>query len=239
MLFGDGIGFSGLFATHPPLLQRIQALEPQFRADQLDDLQRRWLASPPSGMDEDARLGLDSARVGKLPIDGAHFDVTPPMVVAQVAQPASDDYRRADAIVSAIPDELRALAARRESVMSLVLRCCSTTHPRLLHASMPRSRHAWARQWPWMPRRCMVARWSPASDAAPAPGGARVPRAALAAAPRTRCLHGHRARRGACGRPRSRCSSTAWADCCRRSCANRWTRPAMHARADASFRRAQ
>ena len=33
MLFGDGVGFSGLFATHPPLLERIQALEPQFRAD--------------------------------------------------------------------------------------------------------------------------------------------------------------------------------------------------------------
>src|SRR3546814_5956573 len=28
MLFGDGIGFSGLFATHPPILKRIQALEP-------------------------------------------------------------------------------------------------------------------------------------------------------------------------------------------------------------------
>ena len=121
MLFGDGIGFSGLFATHPPLLQRIQALEPQFRADQLDALQRRWLASPPSGIEEDARLGLDSGRAGTLPTDGAHFDVTPPMVVAQVAQPAPDDYRRADAIVSAIPDALRALAAQRESVMSLVL----------------------------------------------------------------------------------------------------------------------
>ncbi|HMB43142.1 MAG TPA: peptidase M48 Ste24p, partial [Luteimonas sp.] len=113
--------FSGLFATHPPILKRIQALEPQFRADQLDELQRRWLVSPPSGVDEDARLGLDDARVGKLPVDGAQFAVTPPMVVAQVAQPASNDYRRADAIVCAIPQGLRALAAQRETVMSLVL----------------------------------------------------------------------------------------------------------------------
>ena len=30
MLFGDGTGLRGLFATHPPLLQRIQALEPSF-----------------------------------------------------------------------------------------------------------------------------------------------------------------------------------------------------------------
>ena len=41
MLFGDGVGFSGLFATHPPLLERIQALEPSFkRCEQLARLQR-------------------------------------------------------------------------------------------------------------------------------------------------------------------------------------------------------
>jgi Zn-dependent protease with chaperone function len=121
MLFGDGVGFSGLFATHPPLLKRIQALEPQFRADQLDELQRRWLAAPPSGIEEDVQLGLDVASATRLPGAGTQLNVTPPMVVAQVAQPAVDDYRRADAIVSRIPDGLRALAAQRETVMPLLL----------------------------------------------------------------------------------------------------------------------
>ena len=121
MLFGDGIGFSGLFATHPPLLQRIQALEPQFRAEQLDALQRRWLVTPPDGLEEDVRLGLDAGSSARLPSTGAQLSVTPPMVVAQVAQPAADDYRRADAIVSTIPDALRALAASRETVMPLLL----------------------------------------------------------------------------------------------------------------------
>jgi Zn-dependent protease with chaperone function len=121
MLFGDGIGFSGLFATHPPLLKRIQALEPQFRADQLDELQRRWLASPPDGLEEDVRLGLVEGSGAALPAAASRFAVTPPMVVAQVATPAADDYRRADAIVARIPDELRALAARRDAVMPLLL----------------------------------------------------------------------------------------------------------------------
>ena len=121
MLFGDGIGFSGLFATHPPLLKRIQALEPQFRPEQLDELQRRWLATPPDGMEEDVRLGLDSSGNARLPGAEARLNVTPPMVVAQVAQPASDDYRRADAIVATIPGRLRALAAQRESVVPLLL----------------------------------------------------------------------------------------------------------------------
>jgi hypothetical protein len=43
------------------------------------------------------------------------------MVAAQVAQPEADDYRRADAIVTAIPDDLRELARRRDSVMPLLL----------------------------------------------------------------------------------------------------------------------
>jgi Zn-dependent protease with chaperone function len=121
MLFGDGVGFSGLFATHPPLLKRIQALEPQFRADQLEELQRRWLASPPDGLEEDARLGLVEGSGAALPAAASQFAVTPPMVVAQVATPAADDYRRADAIVARIPGELRALAARRDAVMPLLL----------------------------------------------------------------------------------------------------------------------
>jgi Zn-dependent protease with chaperone function len=121
MLFGDGVGFSGLFATHPPLLKRIQALEPQFRADQLDELQRRWLASPPNGLEEDARLGLADVGDIALPAAGSQFAVTPPMVVAQVATPAADDYRRADAIVARIPSDLRAFAARRDAVMPLLL----------------------------------------------------------------------------------------------------------------------
>ena len=121
MLFGDGVGFSGLFATHPPLLQRIQALEPQFRAEQLDDLARRWIAAPPNGIQEDARLGLDAGSGTRLPSTHAQLNVTPPMVVAQVAQPAAADYRRADAIVAQIPDQLRALAAQRDAVMPLLL----------------------------------------------------------------------------------------------------------------------
>jgi len=48
------------------------------------------------------------------------MSITPPMVVAQVAQPAIDDYRRADAIVSQIPERLRTLAAQRETVVPLL-----------------------------------------------------------------------------------------------------------------------
>ena len=126
MLFGDGVGFSeqafsGLFATHPPLLKRIQALEPGFRAEQLERLQAQWLASPPNGLDEDVRMGLDGGGGSRLPGASQRLDVTPSMVAAQVAMPAADDFKRADAIVGSIPEALRDLAAQRDAVMPLLL----------------------------------------------------------------------------------------------------------------------
>jgi hypothetical protein len=103
------------------LLQRIQALDPQFRAEQLGELQRRWLAAPPVGLEEDVRLGLTGGAGSNLPAAATQLLVTPPMVAAQVAQPAPDDYRRADTIAATLPAGLRVLAADRDTVMPLVL----------------------------------------------------------------------------------------------------------------------
>jgi tellurite resistance protein len=78
--------------------------------------------SPPVGAGEDASLGLvDGAATVALPGAGAELAVSPAMVVAQVAAPSPDDYARADAIAARIPDALRALAARRDAVMPLLL----------------------------------------------------------------------------------------------------------------------
>ena len=122
MLFGDGVGFSGLFATHPPLLKRIQALEPQFRAEQMERLQAQWMATPPDGLQEDLRMGLAQSGAGtRLPGAAQELNVSPAMVAAQVALPAENDFLRADAIASEIPDALRDLAAQRDAVMPLLL----------------------------------------------------------------------------------------------------------------------
>ena len=121
MLFGDGIGFSGLFATHPPLVERIRALEPGFSGEQLAKLQARWQAAPPDGLQEDIAMGLDGYAGSRLPAASQRVQVRPPDVSAQVATPAADDYRRADSIVGAIPEALRDLAAGRDTVMPLLL----------------------------------------------------------------------------------------------------------------------
>ena len=121
MLFGDGVGFSGLFATHPPLLERIHALEPSFRGEDLARLQAEWIATPPDGMQEDLALGLVGGSGARLPGAKQELSMTPPMVASQVATPTADDYTRADTIAATIPEALRDLAAERDTVMPLLL----------------------------------------------------------------------------------------------------------------------
>jgi Zn-dependent protease with chaperone function len=120
MLFGDGVGYSSLFATHPPLLARIQALEPSFKASAVPDLVARWQMHPPSGLDEDQSLGLAAATPPPLPEEHAEVQVSPPAVVAQVGAPRSDDYVRAGALVEAMPEVLRRAAHEREEAVPLL-----------------------------------------------------------------------------------------------------------------------
>jgi Zn-dependent protease with chaperone function len=122
MLFGDGVGLRSWFATHPPLVERIRALEPGFSDEQLIRLRLQWHSNPPSGLEEDAQLGFtDGAMPPPLPAATALQAVTPAAVAAQVAQPGVDDYHRADAIAAYIPADLRALATQRESVVPFLL----------------------------------------------------------------------------------------------------------------------
>ena len=120
MLFGEGLAMSAMFATHPPLIDRIRLLEPSFNALQLQQLSARWLASPPDGLQEDLAKGLAAAAPPPLPPETQRISVTPPMVSAQVGQPGEDDYRRAASIVGSMPEPLRRLAAGRDSVMPLL-----------------------------------------------------------------------------------------------------------------------
>ena len=126
MLFGPGAALSGLFATHPPLVERIRRLEPAFDARQLQQLEARWRTAPPDGLAEDLALGLAGRDVvaggpPPLPSAGAQLAVTPPMVAGQVAAPGDDDYRRAHDLVESLGPDLRALARQREAVMPLLL----------------------------------------------------------------------------------------------------------------------
>ena len=119
MFFGDGIGYSALFATHPPLVRRIQALEPGFDSDALDRLAAQWAQSPPDGAEEDRALGFDGGS-GYLPPAHAELPIRATAVIAQVGAPQENDYQRASAIGERIPDALQAASRSLDQAIPLV-----------------------------------------------------------------------------------------------------------------------
>ncbi|MBN8887337.1 MAG: M48 family metallopeptidase [Rudaea sp.] len=135
MFFGDGIGYSALFATHPPLHKRILAIDPRFDPRELEEIAKAW-STPVEAVDAEgsdvsisglapagsARSRDESAPpADALPQAGAAIALTPKKVVTQVAHPGSDDYRTANAIHTTIDDALRAFAYSAERAPQVVL----------------------------------------------------------------------------------------------------------------------
>jgi len=135
MLFGDGVGYSALFATHPPLVERIKAIDPSFDPRELVQLAQSMSAPAPEQEDESAAISnfgpvgpaaaalatAAATTTGALPLAGATISLTANKVVGQVAQPGSDDYRAASAIHTTIAADLRALAYAPESAAQVIL----------------------------------------------------------------------------------------------------------------------
>ncbi len=125
MLFGSGASFSSLFATHPPLAERIKVLDPSFDQVKLRGLAQQWAAHPPSGLEEDAALGLTGA-----PAPAARTVLPPPQapvpavesaVVTGIAAPDEEAYGQAEALIGEIPPDILDRARGVSTVVPLVL----------------------------------------------------------------------------------------------------------------------
>jgi hypothetical protein len=128
MLFGTGSRKRlSLFATHPPLADRIKALDPSFDPAQLTELAQRWAQSPPNGMAEDEAAGLAAQPAS--PPAPALWDGS--QVVARVAAPDDAAYRRATSLLREIPDEVRTRAHSVDSVVPLVFGLLLSADPRV------------------------------------------------------------------------------------------------------------
>lgn len=156
MLFGDAEQTSW-FATHPPIMQRIKALEPAFKPEELDAYVKQWLAAgnDPNNIelratlhpwekavhefaridgDDDVHTPLANATKpigGVVPMRGAEVAITAAGVAAQVASPGIDDYRAAGDLHAQIPAALAAAARDPRGALAVVFALAVSEHPDL------------------------------------------------------------------------------------------------------------
>lgn len=132
MLFGTGAKFSGLFATHPPLVQRIQALDSSFKEADFPrvDPRQRW--TPKSTHAVHSSLAGDVTTA--LASGGAA--VLADSIAETVGQPESEHMEYARHLRQSVPESLYAAAHSTEFayllVIALILDRDGTAVPRQL-----------------------------------------------------------------------------------------------------------
>src|SRR3954447_6643175 len=133
MLFGEGTrSFSSLYATHPPLLERIAALDPSVRPDELARLWQQYAEQPPDGLAEDAALGLaPPAPPVAAPPPAPSAPVVPDEVSARVRTAGADDLARGARLNARIPDTLRTAASQQSTAVPLILALLLDRRPEL------------------------------------------------------------------------------------------------------------
>ncbi|MDP1664866.1 MAG: M48 family metallopeptidase [Methylobacter sp.] len=115
MLFASSASFSSLLATHPPLIQRIKALEPNFDESEIDRLA--------DAMPDHSQSGPEVADES-LSIEGfapQHFAVTPDAVTETIGLPAEEHIQFASSLRQSIPEDLYRAAHSGTDALPLVL----------------------------------------------------------------------------------------------------------------------
>ena len=117
MLFGSGARFSGMFATHPPLVDRIQALDPNFKES---DFPR---VDPRSRQIETATESQHAAFAGNVTtaIASGGFKVLSESIADTVGQPQNEHVEFAQNLRQSIPEILYDAAHSSELVYLLAI----------------------------------------------------------------------------------------------------------------------
>jgi Zn-dependent protease with chaperone function len=123
MLFASGLaGFRGMFATHPPLVERIQRVEPNWRPEMGFDV---TIPSRTEARSPEMAAGLAG--------DGS--DVAS-RVIAQAGTIEAAQIERAGALIAGIPDPLTKMAHAPEQAVSLVMALVLARDPATKYAQL-------------------------------------------------------------------------------------------------------
>ncbi len=104
MMFGSS-GLRGLWATHPPIIDRITRIEPTFRAEQLNDLSEKMKRDVERNQRKQAAKEERERKKGKAK---GNMDFT--NIVDQIGNPSENQMMFAALIAASIPENLYASA---------------------------------------------------------------------------------------------------------------------------------
>jgi Zn-dependent protease with chaperone function len=132
MLFGEAGKFNALFATHPPLIERIRALEPGFREEELAQLSasmRRAAEAPPPAAASTSKSG------SPLDVPGMKLPPVLPAVLAGAVTvglgASAPAFQRAAAVHQAMSATLTDAVQQPESALSVMLALALSLQPAL------------------------------------------------------------------------------------------------------------
>lgn len=131
MLFGEGgKRFSALFATHPPLFERIRLLDPSFRPEELEAPPAPAAAAEPVGAGQAAGFApaptatptaTPAPAAAPVPPAPAPQPVSPATVSARVGTLTADDLDRGAALSARIDPRVRELAGSPAATVPLLV----------------------------------------------------------------------------------------------------------------------
>jgi Zn-dependent protease with chaperone function len=120
MLFGDGVGYSAMFATHPPLDKRIKAIDPMFNPAEFATIAAAWSQPVSVGDEDSAEVSISgfAPAIRTMPLRAAALAAALPQATTQLKLDATqitqrgtvltqDDIANASAIRTSIPENLR------------------------------------------------------------------------------------------------------------------------------------
>ena len=132
MLFGDGVGYSAMFATHPPLEQRIKAIDPQYDPQELARIAAAWSQPVSVGDDDSADASIAGfapavrgaavarAAAASLPQAGTQMKIDATQITQRGTLPTQDDIANAGAIRTSIPERLRIASHMPTGAMQII-----------------------------------------------------------------------------------------------------------------------
>ena len=106
LLFAQGV--PRLFATHPPLVERIRELDPRFQPSEFDQVRKRMneeRAMAGEAAESEARTALPP----RSPVEGA-VALEPAIVAGLVANPGEEHVQQAQAMLASLPASFRQAA---------------------------------------------------------------------------------------------------------------------------------